>query len=418
MPHSIASDQTSASGTVAAMLAAHAADDRARVRLGASADTAPEILLALAEDDQVTVRAAVAMNPAAPPQVDSLLAADTDERVRTLLARKLANLVPGLHGAEHDRMSNTVFATLADLVEDEATRVRGAIADVLKEMPAAPRGLILRLAHDSAVEVCDPVIRLSPILTEEDLLALTRRPGSPAATAAIARRANLSETVCDAIAQTADTAAVTALLENPSAAIRESTIDSLIARAASIEAWHRPLVRRPRLSPRAAQALSEIVATQLLEELAARADLTPAVAAELKRRLAARLQPEPTARPEPTLEAAMDEARQLDHQGRLNEAVILAAVQNAESRRATALLAVAAEVPAGVVERAATLRSAKGLVSLVWKAGMTMRLATPLQGLLARLPPKEALRATAGGQFPLAVEEMRWQIDFLTRMGR
>jgi hypothetical protein len=28
------------------------------------------------------------------------------------------------------------------------------------------------------------------------------------------------------------------------------------------------------------------------------------------------------------------------------------------------------------------------------------------------------LRPTSSGGFPLAVEEMRWQIDVLTRMGR
>ncbi len=410
-------------GNVAALLAAQSAlpatfDDRARVRIGAAAETAPEILLALAGDADVTVRAAVAMNAAAPAQVDSLLAQDHDERVRTILAHKLATLVPGLRHAESDRLGDTAFSTLATLVEDEAERVRTAIADVLKDMPEAPRSLILRLARDSSVAVFDPVIRLSPLLSEEDLLALTRQPPSSATATAVARRANISESVCDAIAITADTAAITALLENQSAAIREATLDSLISRAAAYEPWHGPLVRRPRLSPRATRALSEIVATQLLDELISRADLAPALSAELKQRLAVRLQPDPgSPRAEPLLADAMSEARALAHDGQLTEAVIITAVQRAEARRATALLAVAAEVPVSVVERAATLRSAKGLVSLVWKAGMTMRLATPLQTLLARIAPNVVLRASANGQFPLALEEMRWQIEFLSRMG-
>jgi hypothetical protein len=79
---------------------------------------------------------------------------------------------------------------------------------------------------------------------------------------------------------------------------------------------------------------------------------------------------------------------------------------------------VAAEIGAPVVERAATLRSAKGIVSLVWKAGFGMRAAVPLQTLLARLGPEALLRPTANGGFPLAVEEMRWQLEFLTQMGR
>jgi hypothetical protein len=57
-------------------------------------------------------------------------------------------------------------------------------------------------------------------------------------------------------------------------------------------------------------------------------------------------------------------------------------------------------------------------VSLVWKAGFTMRVAVAMQTLLARLAPDAVLTGGAGGAFPLAVEEMRWQLEFLGRMGR
>lgn len=394
-------------------------DERERVRQGVSIDTPADVLLALANDPEVTVRAAVAMNMAAPAQADRLLAQDSDDRVRTLLARKLAQLVPTIAPSERARLGAHAIETLAALVEDEAARVRGAIAEVLKEMPTAPRQIILRLARDSVVAVCEPVIRLSPLLTQEDLLALIAEAPNPATATLVARRAELPEAVADAVAATADTTAITALLENRSAAIRESTLDLLIGRAAENPAWHAPLVRRPLLSPRASRALSELVTTQLLNELASRADLDPAVTAELRQRLSIRLKPTETAPQEgPNLEQAMAEAQGLFADDRLNEDALLAAAHRGEARMASAMLAVAADVPVSVVDRAATLRSAKGLVSLVWKAGFSMRVAGPLQLLLARITPSAVLRATAGGGFPLAVEEMRWQIDFLCRMGR
>ena len=114
----------------------------------------------------------------------------------------------------------------------------------------------------------------------------------------------------------------------------------------------------------------------------------------------------------------MDEAKILYADGRLTENALLDAIQRGEARLVTAMIALAADLPAAVVDRAATLRSAKGLVSLIWRAGFSMRAAGPLQTLLARLPPESVLRGTATGSFPLAVEEMRWQIDFLSRMGR
>jgi hypothetical protein len=38
--------------------------------------------------------------------------------------------------------------------------------------------------------------------------------------------------------------------------------------------------------------------------------------------------------------------------------------------------------------------------------------------VLARLSPDAMLRPTTAGGFPLAIDEMRWQVDFLTQMGR
>jgi uncharacterized protein (DUF2336 family) len=396
------------------------ADEGVRVRLGASPQTGPELLLTLAGDPSVTVRGAVAINRAAPRAADHLLAGDRDERVRTLLARKLSNLVPGVPDVQRGQMQDQALAILNALVEDEAERVRAAIADVVKDLPAAPRELILRLARDSAVSVCDPVIRLSPLLSAEDLMALLATRPSEATASAIARRPGLAEAVCDAVANSGDTEAVTALLANPTAAIREATLDALVARAADVTTWHAPLVHRPRLTARAARALSDIVATQLLDVLARRGDLDPAVSLELRQRLSRRLDAETgrTSRPDPDIDQAFADARAAFASGQLNEAELLASVQRGEVRMATAFLAVAADVSISVVERAATLRSAKGLVSLVWKAGYSMRLAGPLQTLLARLAPEKVLRATPSGSFPLAVEEMRWQLDFLGRVGR
>ncbi len=407
---------------IADLLAPAGTSEAARVRLGAAPDTAPDILRTLARDPSVTVRAAVAMNPAA-GDADHLLAQDQDERIRTLLARKLATLVPNIAAAERDTLRSQVMETLHRLVSDEAVRVRETIADVLKDMPDAPRSLVLQLAQDAAAEVHDPVIRLSPLLTSDDLLALLAAApihanGGTIATA-VASRPGLAEQVADAVAATSNTRAIAALLANSTAAIREATLDRLAAAGAPHETWHEPLVARPRLSARAARAMSDYVATHLLQTLSGRADLPPAVARDLRQRLEARLNPTPNAKNrDPDIDEAMQEARRLHAEGKLDEAALLGAIQRGEARMATAILALAADFPASVVDRAATLRSAKGLISLVWKAGFSMQVAVPLQTLLARLNPSAILRPAPGGGFPLAIDEMRWQIDFLRDMGR
>jgi uncharacterized protein (DUF2336 family) len=392
-----------------------------RVRLGASAATEPHVLCGLADDPSITVRAALALNPATPSQANDALVGDPDERVRTLLARKLAALAPGLSAADQAQLHRETWDTLMALVADEAVRVRATIADAVKDMPAAPRELILRLAHDTEFSVSEPVIRLSPLLTADDLLALLVKAPTPNTALAVARRARLDEAASDAIAASADSAAIRALLANPSAQIREATLDALISRSVEHTDWHEHLVRRPSLPPRAMRMLSEIVATHLLEVLATRADLAPPLAEELRSRLLVRLRSDaedPADRVEQTAEQALADANALAARGRLAEEAVLDAARRGEFRYAAALLAVAAGTSVTVVDRAASLRSAKGLVSLVWKAGFTMRAAVALQGLLARLSPDAMLCGGPGGNFPLAVEEMRWQLEFLERMGR
>jgi uncharacterized protein (DUF2336 family) len=395
-------------------------DEATRVRRSADPHSEMDVLAELAHDASVTVRAALALNTSAPTEANDVLTHDQDERVRILLARKLAALIPELSSVDHVRLYSETWNTLQALAADEATRVRAIIADAVKELPDAPRDMILRLAWDMETSVCDPVIRLSPLLTTQDLVALVADAPSAGTVLAIARRADLDPAVSDAIAQSANSAAILALLANRSAQIREATLDALVAHSVDHPDWHAPLVRRPALPPRAARMLSEIVANSLLSELAARADLPLDLAQELRRRVAMRLTPavkQDAAVREVTVDEAIAQARALAARGELTEQVLLAAAQRGEARVSAALLAVAAGTPVSVVDRAASLRSAKGLISLVWKAGFTMRVAVALQTLLARLAPDAVLMAGPGGGFPLAVEEMRWQLEFLARMG-
>ncbi len=392
-----------------------------RVRQGAAPDTPPDILRRLAVDQSVKVRATLAMNPATPAQVNATLAGDGDERVRVLLARKLSALAPTLSGPAQLRLREQTIGILTALVADEAVRVRTAIAEELQSMPDAPRDLIMRLARDEAVMVCEPVILFSPQLTQEDLVGLVASAPSAATVTSVAHRAGIGASVSDAIAATTNEEAIRALLSNQSAHIREATLDALVARAEAHVAWHEPLIRRPSLSARAQRTLSEIVASHLLDELARRTDLDPRVAATLRQGIAMRLAP--PAVPidgvdDLASDTALAEAHRLAAEGRLTEDIVLEAGRRGETRRVAALLAVKASVPLSVVEQAGTLRSAKGLISLSWAAGFSMRSATMLQTLLARLAPDAVVGPAADGGFPLSEGEMSWQLEVLGGDGR
>jgi uncharacterized protein (DUF2336 family) len=410
-------DPTPGSATMSA--AAAIGDEAGRVRIAANPNAPARLLRSLATDASVKVRAALAMNPSTPVDTHETLAQDSDERIRALLGHRLAALLPSLAGQERETVEEHALAALRVLVTDEATRVRCAIADVLRNMAEAPRELILQLARDTSMDVAEQVIRLSPLLGTEDLLALVATCPSPETATAVARRPHLATTVADAIAASSNRTAITALLSNPTASIREMTLDALIARASGEVDWHEPLVRRPALSERCARALSLIVSTQLVGVLAERADIPTDLTAELKARLAAQLEPtNGRVVRAPSMEEAMAEAQEMARHHGIAEETVTESARRGEVRMCTAMIAVAADLPVFVVERACILRSAKGMVSLVWKAGFSMQLAQLLQVILVRLPPEAVMRPTDANGFPLSADEMRWQIQFLTRMWR
>lgn len=386
------------------------ADEATRVRQGVSASTSPDVLWSLASDPSVKVRASLALNPALPDHISAILAEDTDARVRTILSRKLSTLTPNLSSDDRQRVQRDAVANLTAMVEEAALRMRISLAEAVKDLPDGPRDIVLRLAHDPVVTVCEPVILFSPMLTEEDLVALVAARPPSSTMMAVARRPKIAETVSDAIVDSADEAAICALLANPTAQIREATLDSLAAQSEEHTNWQAPLIGRPHLSQRAQRMLSEIVSGHLLETLSARKDLDPKVAQSLRSVLKptqARVTDETPA------DAAFARVQALHQAGRLGDDTILEALGRSATGEAAAMLAAKSEVPAAVIDRACCLRSAKGIVSLAWKAGLKAQTASILQVALAQLPPDEVLRPASDGNFPLSESEMRWHLTFL-----
>ena len=280
-PVALAADAESPIDYETAKTMARSRDQTVRQRLAARNDIRPELLYYLANDQAVEVRREIAANARTPRQADLLLASDRDSHVRTGLARKIARLAPNLPPERLDQIERMTLDILETLARDQATEVRRILADELKDVATAPATVINRLARDVELSVCGPVLRNSPILSDEDLLEIILGQSPDGALSAIADRANVGATVVDAIAASNDAGAIAVLLINPSAQIREETLDRIIDRAADNEPWHGPLVRRPRLPARAAARLATFVADSLLQVLRTRTDLGPDAARQV-----------------------------------------------------------------------------------------------------------------------------------------
>jgi uncharacterized protein (DUF2336 family) len=398
-------------------------DPADRRRVAANQGVKPEVLYFLANDPDATVRLAIARNQATPVQADVILAQDAQETVRTDLAAKISRFAPGLRPDETDRLKAMTYQVLETLIQDQAVRVRQVVAETLKDMGAAPPDLIRRLARDTALAVAGPVLQYSPVLTDDDLLDIVRQLPIPGAATAIARRRRLGPVIADEIGQGVDVDAITALLSNDSAQIREETLDRLIERAPQYPAWHRPLVDRPKLSDDAVRKLARFVAYDLIGRLQARADLQPAAVAELQHIVLARLDADAdTAAGAPMLPATegpsklLSEARRLKAEGKLTEAILVDALVGGRPALVLAGLSVLSGLPLPVIEKILSAHSAKGIVALIWKAKLPMRFAVRVQAVLARLPAVQTLKPRADGGFPLSEEALEWQIGFFTDM--
>ncbi len=314
-------------------------------------------------------------------------------------------------------MREITYKVLEILARDQLVKVRQILAETLKDVADAPPEIVRRLARDEELAVAGPVLRFSPVLADEDLVEIIRSCPVRGALAEISRRARVGEPVADAIVASDDVEAVTALLRNPSAQIREETLDHIIDRAPDVAAWHGPLVRRPQLSPHAVRRITRFVADSLLEVLQKRGDIDSGTAFAVKVEMRRRLTGEGAAHAAKGKAASpMSRARKCKAEGRLDEKALGDALAAGDRAFVTAALSLLTREPAALIDKIVEAKSAKGVAALAWKAGLSMRFAVQLQLRFAHVAPSAVLYPRGGDRFPLRPQEMEWQLEFFRSM--
>jgi uncharacterized protein (DUF2336 family) len=394
-------------------------DPAVRVHLAGREDLQPEVLYFLAEDDSVEVRSRIAANISTPRQADLILARDRDEAVRETLARKIEVLLPELDAGEQAQAYKYLVEVIEILAQDQVDRVRQIIAETLKDVASAPSDVIQRLARDAADVVACPVLEFSPLLSDLDLLEIIERGGDSGRLTAISRRHGVGEQVADAIVATQNEGAITALLDNGSAQIREEALDGLVAAALEVSVWQEPLVRRPRLPSSAVRKLAGFVAASLLDLLNARDDLDRETASLVAREVERRIEDQAAKTAEKGIEAANGEvqtdktrALRMFEAGELDDRALMQALNAGDRGLVRHGVALRADLPLSLIDHVLAAHSAKGVTALAWKAGCSMRFASQLQLRLGGIAPNQVLNPRGGNDYPLSPEEMDWQLDF------
>lgn len=386
-------------------------DVKVRLKLAKRKDLVPEILYFLAKDPAPEVRRAIAKNAATPHQADLLLSDDSDDVVRYNLAEKIAQLIPGLNAEELDKVHEFTHHVIERLARDQATRVRRVLSETLKDIANAPPEVIRRLARDVELVVCAPVLEHSPVLTDEELLEIITSGPVFGALSMIAKRKDLSEDLSDAIYFSEDVDAISILLSNKSTQIREETLDRIVEQARDIEPWHKPLAERPKLSRKAVLRLVEYVAESLLDTLALRADLGDNAAEAVREEFTRRMEAAERSRERDEGGPPGARAKMLFDRGELDDKAVHEASQSGDGEFVETALVLMSGLNKATVGKIIDIASAKGIVSLCWKAELTMATAMLIQKRIAKVSPRE-VQGSADGAYPFTDEEMSWQLEF------
>lgn len=211
-----------------------------------------------------------------PADVERLLK-DPSSDARATTAAKVAHQFnrPELSPQEREIAESIV----RQLMRDAESRVRQALSEHLSENPDVPRDIAVKLAEDDG-DVASPMLEMSEVLTEEDLLRIVRSKSSDHQIA-IAQRKTVSPEVADALVDSRNEDVVSTLMANEGADIAEPTFHKVIDTFGANERVNRSMIERSQIPISVAEQLVHIVSDNLKEHLVTRHALPADVAADL-----------------------------------------------------------------------------------------------------------------------------------------
>jgi uncharacterized protein (DUF2336 family) len=173
-----------------------------------------------------------------------------------------------LHGGLEQPVRRDLGEALLRCLDDPAYEVRLVIARTFAPSANAPHAIILALAQDIA-EISLPVLALSPVLADFELVDLAALGGA-GAQCAIAGRARVSAPVAAALGEIGSASACEALMRNSGATLTLFTVQRIAERHGGDAGVRNALLARDDLTPELRQTVMRAFATSLSSFVAER----------------------------------------------------------------------------------------------------------------------------------------------------
>lgn len=195
--------------------------------------------------------------------VTRLLTETSPEARIDVMQRVAANHAEGKLDSKEMAVAEQIFRLL---VNDTEAYVRAALADKIKDNPYIPRDIVFALAKD-VEEVALPVLRISEVLTDTDLMELIKSSPEINRLVAIAERQRVSSRVSGALIDTGYEKVVARLLDNQGAQISDSSYQKILKDFEQNQDITASLARRSGLPLTVVEKLVNIVSDTLVEQL-------------------------------------------------------------------------------------------------------------------------------------------------------
>lgn len=193
------------------------------------------------------------------------LVREPSEDVRVQITDKICvgYLEDGVFNPNEKRLAQEIFRLL---IRDASTRVRKAMAQHFRHSLDVPHDIIWALAEDE-VAVAEHVLRFSPVLSEEDLIAVAQSAYEVGKLKAIAARIAVSQPLSHELIMAGHDEVTKTLLRNQGAAIAMESYYYLIEEYSEEGSLLEELVYRADLPHAVAEKLFAIVADHLKKQL-------------------------------------------------------------------------------------------------------------------------------------------------------
>jgi uncharacterized protein (DUF2336 family) len=335
-------------------------------------------------------------------------AVEISDDARVHIAFKIARLLPDLQDHQKAELLAYTVRVLTILCRDQLLRVREILSEEMKEMPFAPKDVVMHLARDDANSVACPILECSPLLTDQDLVEIIKSTGRLEVLNAVAARKRLSSLVTDALIACRQTPVMQKLLGNSQASFSETGMEAMAIAAEKVEPMHEPLLKLPDLPQRILNRMATYVSKSLIERMTKEGSLTPSLGQSLLEMIGKRLQT-------PSLDRKRKEANkanQLSASGELTPSGVEEAFERGELAFVKIALVHLSGFSENKVERILNSENGKAITALCWKAGLSMRMALQAQMRLGKLHHTKVVHAKGGTEYPLSPEEMQGYLDF------